>query len=61
MTRKVKQQIKYTLAAQAVEKLIPSKEALRLCEQMANGTVNADTAVSSILERYGLARVRTNG
>lgn len=61
MTRQGKQQIEYTLATHAIEKLIPSKEALRLCEQMANGAVNADAAVSSILERYGLAGVRTNG
>lgn len=58
MTRQGKQQIEYTLATHAIEKLIPSKEALHLCEQMANGAINADTAVSSILERYGLTAVR---
>ncbi len=61
MTRQSNQQIEYTLATHAIEKLTPSKEALRLCEQMSNGTMNADTAVSSILERYGLLRVGTNG
>ena len=61
MTRQSKKQIEYTLATHAIEKLIPSKEALHLCEQMANGATNADAAVSSILERYGLARVGTNG
>ena len=61
MTRQSKQQIEYTLATHAIEKLIPSKEALSLCEQMIDGTVNADAAVSSILERYGLTRVCTNG
>lgn len=61
MTRQGKQQIEYTLATHAIEKLIPSKEALRLCEQMSNGSMNADAAVSSILERYGLVRVGANG
>lgn len=61
MTRQNKQQIEYTLATHAIEKLFPSKEALRLCEQMSDGTMNADAAVSSILERYGLVKVGTNG
>lgn len=57
MTRQGK--IEYTLATHAIEMLTPSKEALHLCEQMANGAINADAAVSSILERYGLTTVRT--
>lgn len=61
MTRQGKQQIEYTLATHAIEKLVPSKDALRLCEQMADGAVTADAAVSSILERYGLTTVSANG
>lgn len=38
MTQKGKERIEYTLATHAIEKLVPSKEALRLCEQMAEGT-----------------------
>ena len=49
-----KKRIEYTLATHAIEKLTPSKEAIHLCEQMADGKLNADAAVSFILNRYGL-------
>lgn len=59
--RRGKQQIEYTLVTHNIEKMHPSREALNLCEQMVSGTVNADTAVSHIIERYGLVRMRKNG
>ena len=40
-----KQKIEYTLATHAIEKLIPSEEALRLCEQMASGAIKADSGM----------------
>ena len=61
MTKKSEKQIEYTLATHAIEKLTPSYEALRLCEQMADGKVSADLAVSIILQQYGIERVLTNG
>lgn len=61
MTRQNKQKIEYTLATHAIEKLTPSKEAIRLCEQVSGGSIKADAAVASILKRYGLTRVRANG
>lgn len=60
MTKQGKQNIEYTLATHAIEKLTPSKEALRLCEQMENGEISADTAVAVLLERYGLVRAQGN-
>ena len=56
MTQRSKKQIEHTLATHAIEKLIPSEEALSLCEQMASGAIKADEAVSSILEQYGLVQ-----
>ena len=61
MTQRSKKQIEYTLATHAIEKLIPSEEAIYLCEQMASGMINADEAVSSILEQYGLSKEESNG
>lgn len=56
MTLQSKQKIEYTLATHAIDKLIPSEEALCLCEQMASGAIKVDETVSSILEQYGLAK-----
>ena len=61
MTKRCQKQIEYTLATHAIEKLIPSKEALHLCEQMDAGKMDADSAVATILARYGLSQVRANG
>ena len=61
MTKRSQQQINYTLATHAIEKLMPSKMALRLCEQVTNGKMNADTAVTAILQQYGLRKASING
>lgn len=61
MTQQSRKKIEYTLATHAIERLTPSQDALRLCEQMADGVLNADAAVSFVLERYGLVRVVSNG
>ena len=56
MTKQHKQQLEYTLATHAIEKLVPSEEALRLCERMADGEISADAAVAFLLEQYGLVK-----
>lgn len=61
MTKRSQQQINYTLATHAIEKLTPSKTALHLCEQVTNGKMNADTAVTAILQQYGLRKASING
>ncbi len=61
MTKRSQQQINYTLATHAIEKLTPSKNALRLCEQMTDGRMNADAAVTAILRQYGLKKAGIHG
>jgi hypothetical protein len=61
MTQRTKQKIEYTLATHAIERLIPSKEALHLCEKVSSGAMNADAAVLSLLKQYGLEQVHANG
>ena len=61
MSQQTKQQIEYTLSTHAIEKLVPSQNALRLCKQMASGSINADSAVNAVLKQHGLKRVRRNG
>lgn len=61
MTQKSKQQMEYTLATHAVERLVPSKAAIRLCEQMSEGKLDANAAIAALLRQYGLTQVRGNG
>ena len=53
MTKNGQQQIDYALATLAVEGDIPSEYAVQLCEQVANGSLTADEAVS---ETRGILR-----
>ena len=48
------QNIKYTLSTGAIERIMPSKEAVRLCEELSKGKISADAAVAAIKEKYGL-------
>ena len=57
MTKNGQQQIDYALATLAVEGDIPSEYAVQLCEQVANGSLTADEAVSEILQTHGLKKV----
>ncbi len=59
MTQTGKQQMEYTLATHAIEHLVPSKAAMRLCGQMSNGKLDANSAVAALLRQYGLAGNRT--
>lgn len=61
MTQKSKEQIEYTLATHAVERLVPSKAAIRLCGQMADGKLDANAAVAALLRQYGITRAHGNG
>ncbi len=56
MTRTAQQSIKYTLSTQAIERVTPSKDALRLCEKVSEGKLSADVAVNTIKQMYGLTR-----
>ncbi|HIR57244.1 MAG TPA: antitoxin VbhA family protein [Candidatus Gallacutalibacter pullicola] len=56
MTQKNRKQIEYAVSTQALEKLIPSKEALRLCEQISDGEISANDAVSFILKQHSFQK-----
>ena len=56
-----KQNIKYTLSNGVIERVTPSKEAVRLCEELSKGKVSADAAVAAIKEKYGLLRREARG
>lgn len=60
MTQKAKKQIAYTLATHAVERMTPSKEAVRYCEQVSSGKLSADQAVENLLKQHGVKRSRPN-
>lgn len=47
--------LKYTLSTQAIERISPSKHAVRLCEHMAEGKLTANTAVNLIKKKYGVS------
>lgn len=60
MTREAAKQIEYSLATLAIEKLIPSHDAIVLCERMSEGKITADEAVAEILKRRGLRSKKYN-
>ncbi len=61
MTQKSKRQLAYTASTHAVECLALSQDAIRLCEQISDGTISADAAVETLLRLYGLKQVNSNG
>lgn len=56
MTGKARKQIDYAVSTHTIERLYPSREAVRLCGQMASGKISANDAVSAVLKRYDLKR-----
>lgn len=56
MIRTAQQNMKYTLSTQAIERITPSKDALRLCEKLSDGKLSANAAVDTIKQKYGLTR-----
>ena len=61
MTQESRKQIDYALSTQAIEKLFPSKAALRLCEDVSSGILSTDEAVAALLKQYGLTQASANG
>lgn len=56
MIRSAQQNMKYTLSTQAIERITPSKDALRLCEKLSDGKLSANAAVDAIKQKYGVTR-----
>ena len=56
-----KKYLKYAVATHTIEKLFPSEDALRLCEQVSDGVLDANDAIESILKKYDLKRVPAHG
>lgn len=61
MTQKSKRQLEYIVSTHAVERMAPSQDAMRLCEQISDGKLSADAAVEALLRLYGLKQVNSNG
>jgi hypothetical protein len=59
MIRAAQQNMKYTLSTQAIERVTPSKDALRLCEKLSDGKLSANAAVDAIKQKYGVTRGAT--
>lgn len=53
------QNLKYTIATQAIDRVTPSKDALSLCKKLSAGKISANDAVDAIKEKYGLTRGNT--
>lgn len=56
MAARNRQDIKFTLSTQAMEGIAPSRQAIRLCKRLSDGTVSADAAVEAIKAKHGLTR-----
>lgn len=56
MTPKAKESVKYSLSTLAAEKMIPSREAIRLCEKIAEGRISGNDAVEQIKRNYGIQK-----
>ena len=54
MSESGKRAIEYTLATQAIENIIPSTEAVSMCEEISDGHLSADAAVAAILIAHGV-------
>ena len=54
MTPKARANIEYTIATHAAEKMSISKEAVSLCERIAEGYLSGDDAVEQIKRLYGV-------
>ncbi len=60
MSKKAEKQVAYTLATHAIENMKPSRDAVRLCRQMADGKLRADEAVSLLLRKHGVGKRLTD-
>ena len=61
MPQMSKKHLDYSISTHTIEKLFPSEDAMRLCEQVSDGILDADDAVESIIKKYNLKRVSVHG
>jgi hypothetical protein len=61
LNKHVKESVQYSLATHAIEKMKPSREAVRLCAQVAAGSISANQAVEKIKRSYGVESTRSHG
>ena len=54
MTKLAKANVEYTVATHAAEKMNLSREAVSLCEKIADGRISGDAAVEQIKRLYGV-------
>lgn len=54
MTKVAMENLDYTLATHAIEHLVPSEEARRLCVQRSEGTIDISDALREIAKKYGV-------
>ena len=54
MTKKANENVRYTLATHAAERLFPSGQAVSFCERIADGHMTGDQAVAQIKRMYGI-------
>ena len=57
MKRQTEKNIEYTLATFAIEKLVPSKDAIHLCRENARGRIGIDQAIRTIKDKYKITGV----
>lgn len=57
MTEQLKNSLKNTLSTLAIENLTPSREALRLCEQNADGQISIEEAIEKLIRLHGVNHV----
>ena len=60
MPNKTAENVKYSVSTHAIEKLTPSREAMRICERVADGQLSGDKAVELIKRNYGLESRKIN-
>ena len=54
MTKKAHENVQYTLATHAAERMVPSEEAVSFCERIDDGHMTGDQAVAQIKRMYGI-------
>ena len=47
--------LKYTLATQAAERMKPSADTVRLCREVASGQITSEIAVAMTARKYGFS------
>lgn len=61
MTQKAEANLKYVIATHAAEQMTPSRRAIGLCEEIAEGRISGDYAVEQIKRSYGLKEETLRG